>query len=71
MTEWISVAERLPKKGMWVLTCHSRRRERPMILRIRYLRSADGEGPVWEDEHGDTLGFEVPTYWMPLPELPK
>lgn len=68
MTEWISVAERLPDKGRRVL----------VFLRPSYIEFSTREPEAdesddthrWLDETGEKFD-DIPTHWMPIPEPPK
>ena len=57
---WISVEERLPECGMWVLTC----RDNAETIWPAYI---NGEGE-WMDEQ---CAAYCVTHWMPLPEPPE
>jgi hypothetical protein len=63
MSEWISVEERLPQQGPWVLICLCGRS-------VFVGRLSNHKTPKWQ------MGFEAKavtgvTHWMPLPEPPK
>lgn len=67
MPRWISVKDRLPERGTWVLCCGAKG---GMFL-------SDWVTPPFDDE--ETAYCSVPNarcgrnakYWMPLPEPPK
>lgn len=60
MAEWISVKDRLPRDGQFVLAATYRR------IFFCYYRK---ESNTFVDRT-DSLDIRVP-YWMPLPEPPK
>lgn len=61
---WISVNERLPEEGVWVLT-----REKYGKIRNRSLHVlSDGTNRFWPDR---LFAGEHITHWMPLPEAPE
>jgi hypothetical protein len=62
-SKWISVNDRLPKKGEIVLACGKRHATSGMF------QGASRNNPKWWHWKGNTLK-EV-THWMPLPEPPK
>lgn len=70
---WISVKERLPVVGQWVLARHNRgtwidegNHEGPHTWRVLKFK-----GPTdWFEFGPDHYGSEI-THWMPLPESPK
>lgn len=67
VNEWISVKDRLPKKGLIIVYCSK-------------THHVSAIGIYWDD-HDDPLGpipsrpnwltWDTVTHWMPLPELPK
>ena len=61
MSEWISVNDRLPKEGEFVL-CACRAN---IYEVLRFYGNGWGHDPM----HDYMLGFV--THWMPLPEPPK
>ena len=68
--EWISVAERLPDSGQYVLVCCTMK----VTSKIDYVNAVTmafvcEEGFV--DTELDEVITEGPTHWMPLPEPPK
>lgn len=75
-TEWISVKDRLPERGIKVLVCDNNYiniASRPTNLELRILSE------IYEKEFPehvfDSPSFFAPssdtTHWMPLPEPPK
>lgn len=66
MSEWISVADRLPKKDVNVLVTDGR-----CWCGVWSLYGYSEFVDFWEDEYGNFQPFDDVTHWMPLPEPPK
>lgn len=60
---WISITERLPDDGMWVL-CYCRTNQYD-ICHLQKQRK------TWFDRSWSGYGFYYVTHWMPLPDQPK
>ena len=67
--EWISVKERLPEEGTWVL-CHLKGHSYGGKTQVCKFCSADKykDRPYFDHFRN---GFPAVTHWMPLPESPK
>ena len=70
MAEWISVKERLPEDGVFVLVCNDD--NHMMVAKYEsevlgwYYKYTNYDFDVWENaEQGPVC------YWMPLPEPPE
>jgi len=64
--KWISVKERLPELGTWVLI------DGPSICQRIDPPSANWKGKyAWATDHESFYDPKDVTHWMPLPEAPK
>jgi hypothetical protein len=63
--KWISIEERLPKKGIDVLVYgfHS--------IDIAFYDTKEDNKPYWVRDDGYELDFYAITHWMKLPNPPK
>lgn len=62
MSNWISVKEKLPKDGDWVLAYYGGYRGNIITL-LQWKHGA------WFDFMGIEEPFKAITHWMPLPEM--
>lgn len=78
-SEWISVKDRLPDKGIPVLCCLKRFDEMRPYVGIYYCDVRRHESlpwvPHWQEydalaQNQKFWGQVTPTHWMPLPEPP-
>lgn len=66
MAEWISVKDRLPENGVYVLVCGPRGG-----IQLAQMRGDRCDHRyIWWKAYG-TRKFTTCTHWMPLPEPPK
>lgn len=65
-SEWIRVADRLPKTYEWVLIYEPDAEEKSRSVRCSFVR----DNGNWYGGFSDLDAIEV-THWMPLPEPPK
>lgn len=63
MSDWISVKDRMPKDGEYVITLWSG------IVQHHMYAVSDGEW--WPDCDGDPARLETFSHWMTKPEPPK
>jgi hypothetical protein len=67
MNEWISVEDRMPDKGSFVLV-YGYLGSAPQICTARY----ESHDKKFETDHFCEANYvDEVTHWMPLPELPK
>lgn len=70
MSEWISVKDRLPETGIYVLaSCTMKVRDKIDYRNAVVMAFTCDEGFV--DTELDEVITEGTTHWMPLPEPPK
>lgn len=62
-SQWIPCKERLPKRGVDVLTYS----ELVNFVEIQSIEPHFGND-CWENQHGDLQELNTVTVWMPLPE---
>lgn len=62
---WISINDRLPEDGAFVMAFNGKIH----LVKIND-RAGPGIGMLWGSEP-DSWGLRNVTHWMPLPELPK
>ena len=67
MSEWISVKEKLPDIGKFVL-CYSRHEWIGVARRFDDVEDCPFE---WIDEYANYVPQNCVTHWMPLPLPPK
>ncbi|MCK9460616.1 MAG: DUF551 domain-containing protein [Proteobacteria bacterium] len=60
MTKWISVNDKMPEEGTYVLTCDYKNKE--SVLTARYK---EGQFYIF------SFIVDIVTHWMPLPEVPN
>jgi hypothetical protein len=65
---WISVKERLPEIGEYVLITHRTSEDYASLKVMEATRISDGEYEIWGD-HGILADYV--DYWMPMPKAPK
>lgn len=80
MSEWISVEDRLPEDGVFVLVYYSKSmtdKEYPRIWTenaFRYCLAqhfSEIENAWYEEINGEPSYIIDPSHWMPLPQPPK
>lgn len=75
--EWISVKDRIPEDGVWVLCVDTSKRmvvakcERQTSYYSPHSFESPGEWISWDSWHCCGSEADDPTHWMPLPEPPK
>lgn len=67
--EWISVKDRLPKAGQWVLVVYKASIRQCLMMKIAYLQNYFGYAD-WYPTDATYKTVKGVTHWMPLPELP-
>jgi hypothetical protein len=66
--QWISVKDRLPEIGEYVLITHRTSEDYASLKVMEATRISDGEYEIWGD-HGILADYV--DYWMPMPKAPK
>lgn len=68
---WISVKDRLPEEGVWVLVNHQTRYSNaPWTNQVMIACLHHGNWYMQNDHSGYQL-CDYQTHWMPLPEPPR
>ena len=63
---WISVKDKLPKPGEWVVVCIADH-NKPQCLALAIYNEETGEWHTADFEDGEPVMY-VPDYWMPIPD---
>ena len=70
--KWIDIDEKLPPKGVYVLTARSRNMKTGPEFKFASLAMRSHDDYIWLDENEEELKFKYGkiTHWMFIPDLP-